>query len=339
MSLTAWPVQAPYPMMRHRRLRQAIWIRDLVAQSHLSPQNLIWPVFVVEGNRQEQPVVSLPGINRMSIDVLLKRAEEAHQLGINLIALFPVIDLALKTPDGREALRPDNLVCRAIQALKQNLPGLGVMADAALDPFTSHGHDGVLHEDGRILNDETVQILQQQALLQAQAGADVISPSDSMDGRIGAIRQILEEHGLTDKIILSYAVKYASGFFGPFRDAVGSSVSLGKAGKHTYQLDFRNSDEALREVAADLSEGADIVMVKPGMPYLDIVHRVKSAFGVPTFAYQVSGEYAMMKTAGLAGYLDYDMVMMESLMSFRRAGADAILTYAAVEIAKRLQKG
>lgn len=336
--MTSWPVLAPFPLLRHRRLRQAPWIRDLVAESRLSPQDLIWPIFVIEGKGQELPIASLPGVNRLSIDVMLKRVEEAQRLGITMVALFPVVDLALKTPDGREALRPDNLICRAIKAIKEKFPNIGIMADAALDPFTSHGHDGVMNEEGAILNDATVKILQQQARLQAEAGADVISPSDSMDGRIGAIRQTLENAGLTDKIILSYAVKYASSYYGPFREAVGSSASLGKAGKHTYQMDFRNGNEALREVAADLAEGADIVMVKPGMAYLDIVQRVKSAFAVPVFAYQVSGEYAMMKTAGQAGYLDYDQVMLESLMGFRRAGADAIVSYAAVEIAKRLVK-
>lgn len=338
MSITQWPIQAPYPALRHRRLRQAAWVRDLVAESRLSAHDLIWPLFVVEGNNQEQPIEALPGVHRLSIDVMLRRAEEAHRLGIQMVALFPVIDPSLKTPDGREAVRDGNLVCRAIAALKQNFPDLGVMADAALDPFTSHGHDGVLASDGRILNDKTVQILQRQALLQAVAGADVISPSDSMDGRIGAIRQVLEQKGLTDKIILSYAVKYASSFYGPFREAVGSSANLGKAGKHTYQMDFRNGDEALREVAADLAEGADLVMVKPGMAYLDIVHRVKSAFAVPVFVYQVSGEYTMLKLAGQAGYLDYERVMRESLMAFRRAGADAIISYAALEVAKQLQE-
>ena len=337
MTITQWPIQSSYPHLRHRRLRQAAWIRDLVAETRLAPQDLIWPIFVVEGNKQDQPIASLPGVSRFSLDVMLTRAEEAQKLGINMIALFPVIDLALKTPDGREALREDNLVCRAIKALKKNFPTLGIMSDAALDPYTSHGHDGVLDQNGCIVNDETVKILQQQALLHAAAGADVISPSDCMDGRIGAIRQMLESHGHIDTIILSYAVKYASSFYGPFREAVGSAGALGKAGKHTYQMDFRNSNEALREVASDLAEGADIVMIKPGLAYLDIIQRVKSAFDVPVFAYQVSGEYAMMKTAGQAGYLNYDQIMLESLMAFRRAGADAIVTYAAVEIAKRLR--
>ncbi len=302
----------------------------------MTVSDLIWPVFVQEGNAHRSPIGSMPGVARLSIDLLCDEAERAFALGIPAIAVFPVINAQLKTDDGREAVNPENLVCRAVRALKTRVPELGIICDVALDPFTTHGQDGIVH-NGYVVNDETVRMLEQQACVQAEAGCDVIAPSDMMDGRIGAVRDALDARGLINTRILSYAAKYASAFYGPFRDAVGSSKNLGKGDKRTYQMDPANGDEALREVALDLEEGADMVMVKPGMPYLDIVHRVKSTFGVPTYAYQVSGEYAMLKSAAELERLDFRAVMLESLLSFKRAGADGVLTYAAVDIARWLK--
>jgi len=339
MSRPAWPlVPAPFPQARLRRTRMQRWSRDLVAETALKPADLIWPIFVIEGNGMRQPVKTMPGVDRLSIDVAIDEVAKAAELGIPLVALFPVVPAERKTADGREAVDPENLVCRAVRAIKRALPEIGIMCDVALDPFTTHGHDGLLI-DGRIANDETVAVLVKQALVQVEAGCDVTAPSDMMDGRIGTIRRALDAANHPDALILSYAAKYASAFYGPFRDALGSGGELGKHGKATYQMDPANSDEALREVAADLAEGADMVMVKPGMPYLDVLRRVKDAFAVPTFAYQVSGEYAMLKAAGQAGYLDGDRAMLESLAGFKRAGADGVLTYAAVDIAKRLKAG
>jgi porphobilinogen synthase len=339
MSRPGWPlVPAPFPQARLRRTRMQRWSRDLVAETALKPADLIWPIFVIEGSGKRQPVKTMPGVDRLSIDVAIDAVAQAAELGIKLVALFPVVPAARKTEDGREAVDPENLVCRAVRAIKRALPDIGLLCDVALDPFTTHGHDGLLI-DGKIANDETVAVLVKQALVQVEAGCDVTAPSDMMDGRIGAIRRALDAENHPDALILSYAAKYASAFYGPFRDALGSGGDLGKHGKSTYQMDPANSDEALREVAADLAEGADMVMVKPGMPYLDVLRRVKDAFAVPTFAYQVSGEYAMLKAAGQAGYLDGDRAMLESLAGFKRAGADGVLTYAAVDIAKRLKAG
>jgi porphobilinogen synthase len=304
----------------------------------LSTHDLIYPVFVVDGKQRREAVASMPGVERLSLDLLLPVAEECVELGIPVMALFPVIDPALKTPDGREALNPKGLVPHVVRELKKHFPELGVMTDVALDPFTSHGQDGLLDETGYILNDETVAILEQQALNQAQAGVDIVAPSDMMDGRIGAIRSVLEAQRLVHTRIMAYSAKYASAFYGPFRDAVGSAGNLGKSNKKVYQMDPGNSDEALREVAMDIAEGADMVMVKPGMPYLDIVRRVKDEFHMPTFAYQVSGEYAMLKAAAQNGWLDHDAVMMESLLAFKRAGADGVLTYFAVAAARLLRQ-
>ncbi|MFW6027527.1 MAG: porphobilinogen synthase [bacterium] len=325
-----------FPATRMRRLRAADWSRRLIAENRLSAADLIWPVFVVEGENVRQPVTSMPGVDRLSVDLLAEAGDTAAALGIPVIALFPYTDPAKRTPRGEEALNPDNLVCRSIRTLKTAAPEIGVLCDVALDPYTSHGHDGLL-KNGEILNDETVEVLTAQALVQADAGCDIIAPSDMMDGRVGAIRRELEAKGFTKVQIMSYAAKYASAFYGPFRDAVGSSAAL-KGDKRTYQMDPANSDEALREVALDIAEGADSVMVKPGMPYLDIVRRVKETFRVPTFAYQVSGEYAMLKAAAQNGWLDGEKTMMESLLAFRRAGADGILTYFAPEAAKVLQR-
>jgi porphobilinogen synthase len=318
-----------------RRNRRSPWSRALVAENTLSATDLIWPVFVSEGDNVREPVESMPGVHRLSIDQVIEAAKEALDLGIPAIALFPNTPEHLKTPDGAEATNNGNLVCRAISALKAEVEGLGVMVDVALDPFTTHGHDGVMSGED-ILNDETLEILCRQALIQAQAGCDIISPSDMMDGRIGAIRQTLDDNGFTNVSIMAYAAKYASGFYGPFRDAVGSSGNL-IGDKRTYQMDPANSDEALREVAFDLDEGADMVMVKPGMPYLDVARRVKDTFGVPTFAYQVSGEYAMIEGACRNGWLDREKVWPEAMLCFKRAGCDGVLTYAAVEMAKRLK--
>ncbi len=327
---------APFPLSRPRRLRRDPFTRELVREHRLTPSDLIYPVFVLDGDRRREAVASMPGVERLSLDLLLPVAEDCVKLGIPVMALFPVIDASLKTPDGREATNPDGLVPRVVRALKERFPELGVMTDVALDPFTSHGQDGVLDDHNYILNDPTVDILVQQALTQAEAGVDMVAPSDMMDGRIGAIRQALEARGLVHTRIMAYSAKYASAFYGPFRDAVGSAANLGKADKKVYQMDPGNSDEALREVALDLAEGADMVMVKPGMPYLDIVRRVKDEFRVPTFAYQVSGEYAMLKAAALNGWLDHDAVMMESLLAFKRAGADGVLTYFARDAARLL---
>ncbi len=329
-------LHAPYPQGRPRRLRRDPFTRNLVRESTLTPHDLIYPVFVQDGQGRRDPVPSMPGVERLSLDRLLPVAEECVALGIPVMALFPVIDPALKTPDGREAFNPEGLVPRVVGALKQRFPELGVMTDVALDPFTSHGQDGLLDETGYILNDETVEVLTRQALVQAQAGVDIVAPSDMMDGRIGAIRSALESGGRIHTRIMAYSAKYASAFYGPFRDAVGSAANLGKADKKVYQMDPANTDEALREVAMDIAEGADMVMVKPGMPYLDVVRRVKDEFRVPTFAYQVSGEYAMLKAAAANGWLDHDAVMMEALVAFKRAGADGVLTYFALDAARKL---
>ena len=327
----------PFPASRPRRLRRDAFTRELVRENRLHPSDLIWPVFVLDGHNRVEDVPSMPGVRRLSIDQLLPMAEQCVALGVPMMALFPVIDPALKTPDGREATNPGGLVPRAVQALKKHFPGLGVLTDVALDPFTSHGQDGLLDETGYILNDPTVAVLRQQALVQAEAGVDIVAPSDMMDGRIGAIRQALEAGGHIHTRIMAYSAKYASAFYGPFRDAVGSAANLGKSDKKAYQMDPGNSDEALREVALDIAEGADMVMVKPGMPYLDIVRRVKDEFRVPTFAYQVSGEYAMLQAAAANGWLQRDAVMMESLLAFKRAGADGILTYFALDAARLMR--
>ena len=326
-----------FPAHRPRRMRRDDWSRRLMQENHLSVDDLIYPVFLLEGKGQSQAVASMPGVSRVSLDLLLPIAQECVDLGIPVLALFPVIDASLKTPDGKEASNPNGLIPSAVRELKKQFPNLGIMTDVALDPYTSHGQDGVLDEQGRILNDETTAILVQQALTQAEAGVDIVAPSDMMDGRIGKIREALEQKKLIHTRIMAYSAKYASAFYGPFRDAVGSAKNLGKADKKTYQMDFANTDEALREVAMDISEGADMVMVKPGMPYLDIVRRVKEEFNYPTFAYQVSGEYAMLKAAAQNGWLDHDAVMMESLMAFKRAGADGVLTYFALEAARLIK--
>jgi len=325
---------AAFPRVRMRRNRRDAWSRALTAENALSAADLIWPLFVIEGKGKPVPVESMPGVLRYPIDRLADAVGEAKDLGIPAIALFPMTPAERKDEDGSEATNPDNLVCRAIGAIKKAHPDIGVICDVALDPYTSHGQDGVVR-DGYVANDETLGILVEQSLVQARAGCDVIAPSDMMDGRVGVIRDALDKEGFQHVRILAYAAKYASGFYGPFRDAVGSSSSL-KGDKRTYQMDPANGDEAIREVALDIEEGADMVMVKPGMPYLDIVRRVKETFGVPTYAYQVSGEYAMLQAAAQNGWLDGDRVMMESLMAFKRAGADGVLTYFAVEAAKRL---
>ncbi len=326
-----------FPAHRPRRLRRNDFSRRLVREHALSVNDLIYPVFVLEGENRRESVKSMPGVDRVSLDLLMHVAEECVELGIPVMALFPVISAHLKTPDGIEATNPKGLVPHVVATLKKHFPTLGIMTDVALDPYTSHGQDGLLDEAGYILNDATVKVLTQQALAQAQAGVDMVAPSDMMDGRIGAIREALEAHGHINTQIMAYSAKYASAFYGPFRDAVGSAANLGKSDKKTYQMDPGNSDEALREVALDIAEGADMVMVKPGMPYLDIVRRVKDEFKVPTFSYQVSGEYAMLKAAAQNGWLDHDAVMMESLLAFKRAGADGILTYFAIDAAKKLK--
>ena len=327
----------PFPLSRPRRLRRDDFTRRLVREHALSVNDLIYPVFVLEGEKRRESVASMPGVDRVSLDLLLHVAEECVQLGIPVMALFPVISANLKTPDGKEATNPKGLIPHVVSTLKKHFPNLGIMTDVALDPYTSHGQDGLLDETGYILNDITVEVLTQQALTQANAGVDIVAPSDMMDGRIGAIRNALEEHGHIHTRIMAYSAKYASAFYGPFRDAVGSASNLGKSDKKVYQMDPGNTDEALREVALDIAEGADMVMVKPGMPYLDIVRRVKDEFKVPTFAYQVSGEYAMLKAAAQNGWLDHDAVMMESLLAFKRAGADGVLTYFAIDAAKKLR--
>ena len=328
----------PFPLSRPRRLRRDDFTRRLVREHALTVNDLIYPVFVLEGEKRRESVASMPGVDRVSLDLLLHVAEECVQLGIPVMALFPVISSNLKTPDGKEATNPIGLIPHVVSTLKKHFPNLGIMTDVALDPYTSHGQDGLLDETGYILNDITVEVLTQQALTQANAGVDIVAPSDMMDGRIGAIRNALEEHGHIHTRIMAYSAKYASAFYGPFRDAVGSAANLGKSDKKTYQMDPGNTDEALREVGLDIAEGADMVMVKPGMPYLDIVRRVKDEFKVPTFAYQVSGEYAMLKAAAQNGWLDHDAVMMESLIAFKRAGADGILTYFAIDVAKKLKQ-
>ena len=324
-----------YPALRLRRTRSAPWTRALHAENLLSPADLIWPLFVIEGSGIVEPVKSMPGVNRLSVDQLAKAAHDAVALGIPCVALFPFTQADRRTQDGGEALNPDNLVCRAIKALKDAEPGLGVLTDVALDPYTSHGHDGLMHDDGRILNDATVEVLVGQSLNQARAGADVIAPSDMMDGRVGAIRAGLEAEGFHDVQIMAYAAKYASAFYGPFRDAVGSGGYL-KGDKKTYQMDPANAREALREVALDIAEGADSVMVKPGMPYLDIVRAVRDRFDVPVFAYQVSGEYAMLEAAVAAGVLERDRAVLEVLTGFKRAGCSGVLTYFAPMAARLL---
>ena len=320
-----------------RRLRRHDWSRRLVAESRLSAADFIWPLFVIDGQNRREAVATMPGVERLSVDLIAGAAEDAAKLGIPVIALFPNTDPSLKSDDGREALNANNLVCRAVRAIKKTVPEIGVLCDVALDPYTSHGHDGILIGD-YVANDESVDVLVRQALVQAEAGCDIIAPSDMMDGRVGAIRAALEENGFRDTLIMAYAAKYASAFYGPFRDAVGSAKAL-TGDKRTYQMDPANGDEALREVALDLAEGADMVMVKPGMPYLDIVRRVKETFGVPTFAYQVSGEYSMLVAAAERGFLDHDRVMLESLTAFKRAGASGILTYFARDAARLLARG
>ena len=324
-----------YPTTRMRRNRRDDWTRRLVAENKLSVDDLIWPVFVHDGDEARIPVPSLPGIDRLSIGQLVADVGEAKALGIPLVAIFPVVDPSLKSAEAEEAYRSDNLICRAVKSVKDAHPDMGIMCDVALDPFTSHGHDGLLR-DGQILNDETIEVLCKQTLVQAKAGCNVIAPSDMMDGRIGAIRAALDADGFDHVRIMAYAAKYASALYGPFRDAVGSATNLSGGDKKTYQMDPANSDEALREVALDIAEGADMVMVKPGLFYLDILYRVKQAFGMPSYAYQVSGEYAMITGAGERGWLDGEQAMNEALLSFKRAGADGILTYAALTTARKL---
>ncbi|MBK0397747.1 porphobilinogen synthase [Limibaculum sp. M0105] len=328
---------APFPAARPRRLRQAPWMRAMVAETVLTPADFIWPCFVIDGTDRAEPVASMPGVERLTVDRLVAKAAEARALGIPAVAIFPYTDPAQKTPGAEEAWNPENLVCRATRAVKAEVPGIGVMLDVALDPYNSDGHDGLVR-DGEVINDETLLALERQTLAQAEAGADILGPSDMMDGRVGVMRRALEEHEFQNVTIMTYAAKYASAFYGPFRDAVGSGGAL-KGDKKTYQMDPANTEEALREVAIDLAEGADMVMVKPGMPYLDICQRVASEFRVPTFAYQVSGEYAMLRAAMQNGWLDPRVGMMESLMAFKRAGCSGILTYFALEAAQALKSG
>jgi len=328
-------MEARFPALRMRRLRRHAWTRRLVAETSLSAADFIWPLFLIDGDNRREAVPSMPGVERLTIDQAVGVAEEAVRLGIPAIALFPCTDQRLKTDDGREALNPSNLVCNAVRAIKHAVREIGVLCDVALDPYTTHGHDGILR-DGIVANDETVEILVRQAVLQAQAGCDIVAPSDMMDGRVAAIRDALEKDGHKDTLIMAYAAKYASAFYGPFRDAVGSAKAL-KGDKRNYQMAPSNGDEALREVALDIAEGADMVMVKPGMPYLDIVRRVKERFGVPTFVYQVSGEYSMLAAAAERGWLDREQAVMESLIGFKRAGASGILTYFAREAAQFLR--
>jgi porphobilinogen synthase len=318
-------------------MRKDEFSRRLMREHHLTTDDLIYPVFVMEGHQKEEVIPSMPGIKRQSVDLMIETAKECFNLGIPAIALFPVIDAKLKTEDAKEAYNPDGLIPRVVALLKQHVPDLGVITDVALDPYTSHGQDGLIDASGYVLNDETVEVLIKQALSHAKAGADIVAPSDMMDGRIGKIREALEKEGFVNTKILAYSAKYASSFYGPFRDAVGSAKNLGKSDKNSYQMDPANTDEALTEVELDINEGADMVMVKPGMPYLDIVYRVKATFGVPTYAYQVSGEYAMLKAASQNGWLDEKAVVMESLLAFKRAGADGILSYYAIEVARWLK--
>lgn len=325
-----------FPLHRPRRLRKDAFSRDLMRENTLTVKDLIYPCFVLEGHQQKQAINSMPGVNRLSIDLLLQEAETIHKLGIPAMALFPVTPDSVKTLDAREAYNPDGLAQRAVRALKTEFPELGIITDVALDPFTTHGQDGLIDDNGYIINDETVEVLIKQALSHAEAGVDIVAPSDMMDGRIGAIRKALEAQGHIHTRILAYSAKYASSFYGPFRDAVGSAGNLGAGNKYSYQMDPANSDEALHEVALDIDEGADMVMVKPGMPYLDILRRVKDTFQKPTFVYQVSGEYAMLKAAAQNGWLDEKATVMESLIAFKRAGADGILTYFAKDVALQL---
>ena len=325
-----------FPTTRMRRNRRTDWSRRLVAENTLSPADLIWPIFIIEGANTKAAVGSMPGVERLSVDLAVKAAADARDLGIPAIALFPYTDPSLRSENGDEGLNPDNLVCRAARAIRKDVPGIGIMCDVALDPYTSHGHDGLLR-DGEILNDETLAVLAKQAVIQAEAGADIIAPSDMMDGRVGVIRDALDGGGLGHVQIMAYSAKYASGFYGPFRDAIGSTAAL-KGDKRTYQMDSANGDEAVREAGLDIAEGADMIMVKPGLPYLDILWRIKTEFRVPTFAYQVSGEYAMIMGACRNGWLDPDKVILESLMAFKRAGASGVLTYFAVDAAKRLKR-
>ncbi|MEC7602807.1 MAG: porphobilinogen synthase [Planctomycetota bacterium] len=327
--------RSSFPSQRPRRLRQAPWLRNLVQEHRLHVSDLIWPIFVQEGDHLASPIESMPGVERLTIDLAIQKAQEAQQLGIPAIAIFPATPSTLKTPEAEEALNPENLACRAVRAVKAEVPNIGIICDVALDPYSSHGQDGLVR-NGIVVNDETVEVLCRQAVVQAEAGCDVIAPSDMMDGRVGAIRKALDIAGFEQVSILAYAAKYASAFYGPFRDAVGSAANLGSGDKKTYQMNPSNTQEALQEVALDIQEGADMVMVKPGMPYLDIVQRVKATFEVPTFAYQVSGEYAMLSAAAEKGWLNREQVMMESLLAFKRAGADGILTYFALEVARSL---
>lgn len=325
-----------FPSTRLRRTRMQTWCREMLAEHRLHPSDLIWPVFIQEGKDVLTPIASMPGVFRMGLDNLVEKAKLANQLGIKAMALFPVIEETLKSPYGDEALFPDNLVCRAIKAVKDAAPDIGIIGDVALDPYTTHGQDGVV-ENNQIMNDATIDILCKQAIVQANAGCDIVAPSDMMDGRVGAIRNALEQEGHQNTLILAYSAKYASSFYAPFRDAVDSAKMLGGAGKHSYQMDPANSDEAMREIALDVAEGADMVMVKPGLPYLDILYRAASQFPLPVLAYQVSGEYSMIRAAAQNGWIDGDTVMQESLLAFKRAGARAILTYAALDVAKALQ--
>ncbi|MDV7338669.1 porphobilinogen synthase [Terasakiella sp. A23] len=337
MSRPHFLTNASYPRTRMRRNRQTEWTRRMVRENNLSVDDLVWPIFVLEGENRREAVASMPGVERLSVDLLVEAVGEAYDLGIPAIEVFPYTDDDLKTPCAKEALNKDNLVCRAVRAIKAKYPDMGVITDIALDPYNSEGHDGLV-KDGVILNDETIDVLCQQAIVQAEAGCDVVAPSDMMDGRMGAIRDALDGAGFQNVQTISYAAKYASAFYGPFRDAVGSGSALGKGDKKTYQMDPANTDESLREVALDIAEGADMFMIKPGMPYLDIVHRIKESFGAPVAVYHVSGEYAMLKAAVQNGWLDNDRAVLESLMCFKRAGADVIFTYCAVEAAKLLQK-
>jgi porphobilinogen synthase len=327
-----------FPRTRMRRMRYNDFSRRLMRENRLSVDDLIYPMFVTEGSNRKEAVASMPGIERLSLDLLLEEARGLYELGIPAIALFPVTPADKKSDDAAEAYNPDGLAQRSVRALKEAVPELGIITDVALDPFTSHGQDGLINQDGYVMNDETIAVLVRQALSHAEAGADIVAPSDMMDGRIGAIRQALESRNHVNTRILAYSAKYASSFYGPFRDAVGSAGNLGKGNKYSYQMDPANSDEALREIQLDLQEGADMIMIKPGMPYLDIIRRVKDQYGVPTFAYQVSGEYAMLKAAAMNGWLDEKQVVLESLLAFKRAGGDAILTYFAKSVAQWLQE-
>ncbi len=327
-----------FPSTRMRRMRSHDFSRQLMRENNLTVNDLIYPMFVIEGSNQREKIPSMPDIERLSIDLILKEADQLSRLGIPAIALFPVTSTDKKSDDASEAYNPDGLAQRCVKALKKSFPNLGIITDVALDPFTTHGQDGLINSEGYVMNDETIEVLCKQALSHAEAGVDIVAPSDMMDGRIGAIRTILESNNFINTQILAYSAKYASSFYGPFRDAVGSSSNLGKSDKYSYQMDPANSDEALREIELDLQEGADIIMIKPGMPYLDIIRRAKEQFAAPTFAYQVSGEYAMLKAASINGWLDEKQVVLESLLSFKRAGSDAVLSYYAKSIAQWLQK-